>query len=563
MSFALGQKVFIVVKTEEGKAEESRMRNRNTKENRINWYVIGGIFLLGCLVRIAFLSRYPLGLHQDEAYSAYNAWAVMNYGVDSYGYTRPVYYTVWGSGMSVLYSYLTMPFLALGGVNVWMIRLPQAILGSISVLAAYGLGKELLSKRFGLLFAALLAINPWHIKQSRFGLDANLAVPMLLFAICFLIRYFNGKKKSIWGVAFFFGLTLYSYALTWVVVPVLLLVCILVYRRKTEWNIRLLGAGALLFVMALPLLLFLAVNFGLLPEIRTGVISIPKLPQMRTGEMSLSPGILKKRFLWLVAMLAAQHDDIWWISDATVGSYYYCSAPFILLGMAYQAKSVADCIRKKREMPLHLAIGIWFLTAFAFGCVVENAKFYKVNAIHIPMIFYTALGIWTFWKVVERYGRKQFVKRAAVVAVTGLYAAGFVFFVWGQCNIKEDYSKYGNYLASHIHWYHYEKAIDRAEELTEGKVSVSGLNYINLMLYKKISPQEYLATVEYEGDDLAFRTVKAIDRYHFNEPPKDADDPTDDTVYIFTYDKEELFEKLGYKIEKVTDCYGVAYKAKE
>ena len=123
------------------------------------------IFAAGCMVRLIALDKNPAGLHQDEAYSAYNAWSVMHYGIDSHGYVRPVYYTVWGSGMSVLYSWLTMPFLAILGNTVWAIRLPQAIGGTLCIPVIYGLGKEMFNSHMGLLFAFFLAINPWHIQQ--------------------------------------------------------------------------------------------------------------------------------------------------------------------------------------------------------------------------------------------------------------------------------------------------------------------------------------------------------------------------------------------------------------
>ena len=122
------------------------------------------LFFVGSLARLLWLDEIPMGLHQDEAYSAYNSWAVMKYGIDSYGYTRPVYYTVWGSGMSVLYSYFTMPFFALFGVHTWTIRLPQAIWGSLSILVMYGLGQELFRSRWmSVFFAGLLAVIPWLI----------------------------------------------------------------------------------------------------------------------------------------------------------------------------------------------------------------------------------------------------------------------------------------------------------------------------------------------------------------------------------------------------------------
>ncbi len=518
--------------------------------------VLALILLAGSAVRLAALDVHPLGLHQDEAYSAYNAWALMHYGIDSYGYVRPVYYTVWGSGMSVLYSWVTMPFLALLGISVWAIRLPQAILGSLSILVIYGLGKEMYDSRVGLLFAGFLAINPWHIQQSRFGWDANLAVPMFLLCMYFMCRYLNGKKNSIWGAAVFAGFTLYSYALTWIMVPCVLVLCLLFWRKRLTFDRRFVGAVFLLFVMALPLLLFLAVNFGWIPEIRTGVFSIPKLPSLRTGEMGVSLSALKGRFIWMAAMLWSQHDDIWWITDEAVGSYYYISTPFIIIGLCYHIKVFISCVWKKRDFPLHFLIMVWFLTAFATGCGIDRAKYYKVNNIHIPIIIYGAIGVMCVLKLLRGLKWKRVVG-AGMWVITGVYLAAFGYYLYYQASFGLHYENYGYPQLSHMHWYKYEEAIERAEELTDGDIGINGLNYANIMLYKKISPYEYMESAVYDGDNLDFRNVVAIGRYHFERLP---DEGTDAMVYVYPYMMENVFLEAGYTTEHVTECYGVAYK---
>ena len=518
--------------------------------------ILIGILLVGSLVRLVCLDKSPLGLHQDEAYSAYNAWSVMHYGIDSYGYVRPVYYTVWGSGMSVLYSWLTMPFLAVMGINVWAIRLPEAILGSLSVLVVYGMGKEMFDSRAGLLFAGILAINPWHILQSRFGMDANLAVPMFLFAMYFLCRYLNGKRKSIWGAAVFFGLTLYSYALTWILVPGVLVLCLIFFRKKIHFDKSLLGAVALLFAMALPLLLFLTVNFDWIPEIRTPVFSIPKLPALRTGELGISLSLLKRRFLWMVAMLWAQHDDIWWLTNEAVGSYYYISTPFILIGFCFHIKVFIDWVRKKQKLPLHFLIALWFAMEFAVGCGIDTAKYYKVNNIHIPIILYGVLGLMCVLKLLRRVKWKQ-AARVGACAAAVVYLTSFGYYLYSQAVFGIHYENYGYSLVSHMHWYKYEKAIERAKEITEGDIVIWNLNYANVMLCEEMSPYEYMENVVYSDGPLAFRTVLSIGRYHFDRMP---DEDAEDVVMIYPYNMEEALREAGFTTEYVTECYGVAYK---
>jgi len=513
------------------------------------------ILLAGSLVRLLYLGDSPMGLHQDEAYSAYNSWAVMNYGIDSFGYTRPVYYTVWGSGMSVLYSYLTMPFFALFGVSVVTIRLPQAILGCVSILVVYGLGKQMFhSKWMGVFFAFLLAINPWHIQQSRFGLECNLAVPMLLTAMYFFCRYINGGKKSLWGATLFWGLTLYCYALTWLLIPLILLFCLFFFPEKTVFNKKFFLCLFVLFLMAFPLLLFLAVNFGLIPEIRTGIISIPKLPELRTEEMTFHTWVLKQRFFSLVTMLFRQYDDRWFISNATVGSYYYISAPFVLLGLLYHIKVFFQWLFRKRELPVHFLLAIWFGAAFLVGCSVDLVYFHKVNYIHIPIILYGGMGIWRLAGIIRK-------KMPVFAVAVCLYTACFGYYIYTQATYPVDYSTYGNPWISHMNWYQYEDALAYAQDLTDGKISVSALNYANIMLYARISPYEYMDTVEYAGD-LKFLEVTHFGRYYMGlEPPEEEEQrEKDTTVYVYPYAAEDAYRERGYVTVHADACYGVAYR---
>lgn len=536
-------------------------------------FSLGIILLVGSIVRLTALERFPMGLHQDEAYSAYNAYSIMKYGIDSAGYAYPVYYTVWGSGMSILYSYLTMPFFALFGVSTITIRLPQAILGSISLLAAYGLGKECKSKWFGVAFAGLLTITPWHIQQSRFGLDANTAVPMLLFALYFWCRYLNGKRHSLWLAAGFFGLTLYSYALAWPLVVAILLLSAVCFRKRIAWNRQLLGGTLFLFVLALPLLLFLAVNFGWIPEIQTRFLSIPKLSEIRVNEFSIRD--IKQRFLWLTAMLFAQHDDIWYITDMTVGAFYYISTPFILFGILCHGKIFLEKIRKKKELPLHFIMALWGGAMFLEGCTISFAKYYKVNGLLIPCVFYGTYGIWNFCTLLKKWGNKYkyqekvnksnfsikgflniIIMWMPKVIVIG-YLGYFVYFLISQITYPVVYENYGNSYLSRMLWNEYEAAIEYAESLTEGDISIIDLNYANVMLYKKWHPMEYLKNVVYLGEDLAFRQVQSIGRYYFNRAEVEE---TNHLVYVIPYNMEDYYLEHNYLVEHVTPCYGVAYK---
>ncbi len=85
------------------------------------------ILAMGVFARVYFYGLVPIGLNQDEAFAGYEAWSLMNYGIDTAGYNNPVYLTAWGSGMNALETYLMMPFIAVLGLKPWVIRLPQLI----------------------------------------------------------------------------------------------------------------------------------------------------------------------------------------------------------------------------------------------------------------------------------------------------------------------------------------------------------------------------------------------------------------------------------------------------
>ena len=90
------------------------------------------------------------------------------------------------------------------------------------------------------------------------------------------------------------------------------------------------------------------------------------------------------------------------MTDAKVGSYYYASVPFFVLGIVYFVKQLLCDIKKKKKMPLYGLLGIWFVLSFALGCGIDMAKFHKVNLIHIPIILFGGLGVIESCRILSR-----------------------------------------------------------------------------------------------------------------------------------------------------------------
>ena len=168
------------------------------------------IMALASALRLIYLGTMPGDMHQDEGFVAWNAYAIFHDHMDSAGHVFPVYMTDWGDGHSALYVWLTIPLIALnkGHISIFLARLPQAIVAILSIAAVYGIVKRVLSEKAALWSSFLLAICPWHVMMSRWGLDANLAPAFLMFGLYFFIRGVENQKYLL-ASALFYGLSLY------------------------------------------------------------------------------------------------------------------------------------------------------------------------------------------------------------------------------------------------------------------------------------------------------------------------------------------------------------------
>jgi len=161
-------------------------------------------------------------------------------------------------GKEPLFIYLVTPFVALLGRAILAVRLPAALLGTLTVLTTYLLVKELFrsdgerrSQRMALLTTLFLAISYWHITLSRIGFRANTMPPLEALSFLFLWRGLRTKRPWCYALSgLFLGLTLYTYVAARFVPFFFLLLFLLLVRRgglyTTSWR-----PWALLFLTAL------------------------------------------------------------------------------------------------------------------------------------------------------------------------------------------------------------------------------------------------------------------------------------------------------------------------
>ena len=203
------------------------------------------------LLRVIWLDRYPVGFTADEASFGYDAYSILKTGKDQWGQSFPLALRSFGDFKLPVYTYLTVPSVALFGLNEFAVRLPNALLGTLAVLVVYLLVKELFEdEKMSLLAAFILAISPWHLSLSRGAFEANLTTIFLPLGVLFFAKGLKKKNYLILS-ALAFGLNLFTYHSARYVTPLVILVLVFWQRQKLGNNYKKFVIPALIFAVFL------------------------------------------------------------------------------------------------------------------------------------------------------------------------------------------------------------------------------------------------------------------------------------------------------------------------
>lgn len=490
---------------------------------------------LGIVARGLRFGAVPGGLNQDEAFAGYEAYSLLHYGMDSWGYSMPVYLKTWGSGMSALNTYLMIPILAIfGGLESWMIRLPQLIVSCFTMFVFYKLLRKLFGMKAALLGLLFLAICPWHIMISRWGLDCNLAPGFLLFGFWFFLCGIDNAKYYMLS-ALFYGLSLYCYALLWLIVPLMLVLqlCYLLYVRKFQWN-RYVGISiGILGVLALPLMLFLLVNMGVMEEIRTPVFSVPKLTIMRQGELSIRH--IGDNLQNLFHILYRQNDGLYTNAPNEYGLYYRWTPLWGILGFGWCLRNIWCSFRKRVYDPVVLLM-VPFLGAVILGSV-NYVDISRINCIFLPIILFITMGMILPLRWID--GHIRYARHLCWVPVV-------IFLLLCFNDYRKFYFRtYGPNLGV-IYQDGLGEAVERAMELAEDDTEIYvDFAFSKILFYSRLPVTEYLETVQYGNCALEFIEVNSCGQFHFG-----FQEPAPGNIYIIDSGDGGKFLENGWQVEE-------------
>ena len=371
--------------------KEIKSRNLLSIIEEYKHITIAIIFLIGVVVRFYKLDQLPAGMHYDEVSIAYDTFCLMNYGVDRNLKPYSIYLISHGSGQNVLLLYLiTISFRIFGTYGLWAIRFPTAAMGALSVLLIFFIVKKFFNNAMAIISALLMAIFPALINMSRFGLESYLMYSFLLLSTLMFIIAIQKQKAIYYFIAgLCYGTTLYTYAIAYMVIPVILTLSILylLYFRKIKLT-HIISMGIPVFILALPLMLMLAVNNNM---ISADIIPfyVPVMNYYRGGEVhfqslqSIITGITK----------IFTFDDMTYNSHTIFKTMYMCSIPLTIYGgIIYILDFIKHIVKK--EYTTESIVMFSFLASFAVIFLIDYANVNKMNAVYPFFCILIALALY-------------------------------------------------------------------------------------------------------------------------------------------------------------------------
>jgi hypothetical protein len=394
------------------------------------------IVLGGAWLRLHNLAVWPPGLSNDEAIN----------GIDSARLVRagniPFYLP--DARPEPLFRLFSALIIAAGGTSVFILRYSSALLGILSIAAAYRAGRHLgpaeWSRWTGLLAAGALAGLIGHITLSRAVYRASLLVPALLLefdALCAFLKW--GRRRDALMTGLWLAVIVMSYTSGLAALPavggLILLDGIVRLRggRATSHYGRSLLILCAAFVIAVSPYVWLLIDQpGLLARVASVQASGDLLSRLNAG----LTGTLESLTL---------HGDI--------NPQYNVAAQPLLntwVLIALMSAGLIACAVRIRRWP-HLLAALWLiLLALPMALSNEIPHGLRISGEYaaVPLIIAAGVEVWR-WLADSLGGWARLAPRLTTPALAGVLAAGVI------ASGAQNWQTYSTYFQSDIRWQGY------------------------------------------------------------------------------------------------------------
>lgn len=408
------------------KSNVSTEQGKYTFAEKYDKYIIAVEIVLLISVRLVGFGIIPGGYNCDTVLAAVEAKSLADCGIDLTGKRYPILFEAYGYGqMSVLMSYIMIPFIKWGGTNLVTVTFPILIFSLMGALSLYGFSKDVFGNKVASIVLLLVAINPWHFMQGRWALDCNM-LPHLFISGIFLINRFCKKNKVayLYVSMLLFALCMYAYSLAFISVPIFLLgTCIILKKEKiVSWK-QILISVSIYIGLAWPIYACMIINALKLDTIVTPFFTIPLMPNnTRSSDMVFFAEQPIQQLLanikTLIYVVFYRHDNLLWNAIPGFGTIYVCTLPFVFLGIVLVINKIVKVKEMNRKIG-YILLMLFYFSSLCTGVIVSRVNINRINIIFYEHIVFAGVGIFYVIKSIRKFK----------YTLAGIYGILFVLFL--------------------------------------------------------------------------------------------------------------------------------------
>lgn len=220
--------------------------------NRKTIFILILISGLSLFINIYKKDSSPPCFNADEAAFGYNTYSLLKTGRDEYGTILPLRLKSFGDYKMPLYSYLSIPFIAFGGLNEISTRALNTLIAVLFPLLIYLLVQQLFNKKeVGLLTALLFSLSTGIQTIGRQAHESYLTTFLITLSLWLFLKVINQPSRLIKALFFLSLIPLsfgYQFSRLWLG---FFLILIAFYTIKKKLSIKFLFTYIFIFALLL------------------------------------------------------------------------------------------------------------------------------------------------------------------------------------------------------------------------------------------------------------------------------------------------------------------------
>ncbi len=381
------------------------------------------VMFVAVLFRTVALSTVPPGLDPDEALNGNQGLQAQQTG--EYRLFYPL-----NNGREGLFINLLGVSQSIFGAGFVGLRIPAAVIGSLTVLFVYLLGREMLGWRAAIFGSFLLATSFWHVLVSRTAFRAILMPLLLTSSLYLLVRAFRAETshRRLWLAAaggLLYGLGFHSY-IAYRITPVVALAFAAadLYQRRMRreslrpWVVVMAVWWAAAALAALPLALYFLHH----PAEFSGRMNELSVLRRRHPAIALWHGTLSA-----VMQFNVRGDSDWGLDISSAPLLLWPVGLLFLFGVGL---ALWTLVKRRRTATTAFLLMVWIVTMLVPTALSGDTSALRTLGTVTPV--FLLAGWAAAWIFARSRSRPARVLLVAAVMATGAAEAYRYFGAWAH-----------------------------------------------------------------------------------------------------------------------------------